>query len=117
MAEGIGLKSKRMAREQRTVAAMLRLYCHAHHQPTGELCDECQALLAYAESRLQRCPYQGAKPTCARCPTHCYRRDMRQRIRAVMRYAGPRMIWHHPLLAVQHLLDGLRRSPRQDAQR
>ena len=28
----------------------------------------------------------------------------RERIRAIMRYAGPRMMLHHPVAAVRHLL-------------
>jgi len=28
---------------------------------------------------------------------------MRGRITEVMRFAGPRMTWRHPLLAIQHL--------------
>jgi hypothetical protein len=31
--------------------------------------------------------------------------DMKQRIVEVMRFAGPRMLLHHPLLAIAHLLD------------
>jgi hypothetical protein len=33
---------------------------------------------------------------------------MRETIRIVMRYAGPRMLVYHPILAIQHLLDGMR---------
>jgi hypothetical protein len=57
-------------------------------------------------SRLDRCPYFPNKPTCANCPTHCYKPDMREQVRAVMRYAGPRMLIKHPILAVFHLIDG-----------
>jgi hypothetical protein len=32
-------------------------------------------------------------------------------MRTVMRYAGPRMLWRHPLLAVAHLIDGRRPAP------
>lgn len=28
---------------------------------------------------------------------------MRQRMQEVMRYAGPRMLWHHPVAAIRHL--------------
>lgn len=34
---------------------------------------------------------------------------MREQIKAVMRYAGPRMLLHHPILALFHMLDGLRK--------
>ena len=35
---------------------------------------------------------------------------MRERVRAVMRYSGPRMLTRHPVLAVAHLADG-RKTP------
>jgi hypothetical protein len=75
------------------------------------LCPNCRALLDYAYERLKKCPFQGDKPTCAKCPIHCYRLAEREQIRAVMRYAGPRMLLHRPWLAIHHLLDGLRRTP------
>jgi len=100
----------RLARERRTVAAMIRIYCRAHHG-AGQLCAECSELLEYALSRLDRCPFAPDKPTCAKCPIHCYKPAMRQQIRAVMRFAGPRMIYRHPYLALRHFLDG-RRMPR-----
>jgi len=105
----------RMARERRTVGAMLWLYCRRHHRDQrpcrDALCDECAALYAYALARLAECPFQEAKTTCAGCPVHCYRPEERARIRTVMRWAGPRMLWRHPLLALRHLLDGRRRTP------
>jgi hypothetical protein len=30
---------------------------------------------------------------------------MKKRIKAVMRYSGPRMMLHHPFLAITHLFD------------
>jgi hypothetical protein len=30
---------------------------------------------------------------------------MKKKIVEVMRYAGPRMLLHHPILAIQHLID------------
>ncbi|MBN1954070.1 MAG: nitrous oxide-stimulated promoter family protein [Anaerolineae bacterium] len=98
----------RLAREYETVAAMIRIYCRGCHGTRGGLCDACRVLLAYAGERLAACPFQSGKPTCAGCPVHCYRPAMRERIRAVMRYAGPRMLWRHPVLALLHLVDGLR---------
>ncbi len=94
---------------------MIRLYCHAQHDTDKRLCSECQELELYALTRLRRCPYQGRKPTCARCPIHCYRSDMRQRMQSVMRYAGPRMLYRHPIMALTHLRDGLRKPPRLPA--
>jgi hypothetical protein len=101
----------RLAREARTVTAMVRIYCCGHHGTRDELCTECEALSRYALERLRRCPFQEGKTTCAKCPVHCYRPDMRSHIRAVMRYAGPRMLTRHPLLTLYHLLDGRRDEP------
>ena len=33
---------------------------------------------------------------------------MRDRIREVMRFAGPRMLLYHPILGILHMLDGRR---------
>jgi len=73
------------------------------------LCEQCDSLLKYAYQRLDRCPYQADKPTCANCPVHCYRKGEREMVREVMRYAGPRMLFRHPLLAFSHILDGFRK--------
>lgn len=103
------LSSRRLQREAHTVAAMIRRYCRDRHHTTDGLCPECAELLAYARRRLARCPVQEGKTTCGKCPVHCYAPGMRARIREVMRYAGPRMVWSHPLMALRHLLDGLRK--------
>ncbi len=103
---------RRIKRERKTVEAMIRLYCRDHHGGEDELCPECGELLNYALARLDRCPFQENKPTCAKCPVHCYKPDRREKVRAVMRYAGPRMLRRHPVLAVLHLIDGFRKAPR-----
>lgn len=97
----------RIAREKRTIRVMLDIYCRAHHGATTDLCCECQELFAYAECRLDRCPFGGDKPTCAKCPIHCYRPEKRAQVKAAMRYAGPRMLLRHPILAILHQWDGL----------
>jgi hypothetical protein len=94
-----------MVRERKTVEAMIRLYCDDHHRGKGALDAQCEDLLEYALERLEGCPFQENKPTCARCRVHCYRPEMRERIRSVMRYAGPRMLFRYPVLALLHLLD------------
>lgn len=101
----------RRAREQETLDAMIEMFCRQHHFPV-QLCPECSALSTYARRRLERCVFGDAKPTCANCLVHCYRDDMRERVRVVMRWAGPRMILRHPILALRHKLDGSRPSPR-----
>ena len=100
---------RRIAQEQRTVGKMIALYCHAQHHTQGSLCPECAELSAYAHARIARCPFLPDKPTCAKCPVHCYQPVMRAQIRQVMRYAGPRMLLHDPVAAVQHLAQMLRK--------
>jgi hypothetical protein len=75
------------------------------------LCAACEGLLEYARERLDRCPFQERKTTCVNCAVHCYRAERREQIRDVMRYAGPRMLWRHPILTIWHLLDGRRKRP------
>jgi hypothetical protein len=96
---------------------MVADYCHGRHDDAARaaarsegaddgLCATCRQFLAYAEARLDHCPYGEDKPTCANCAIHCYKREPREFARAVMRYAGPRMMFRHPVLAVRHVIDG-----------
>jgi hypothetical protein len=101
--------ARRMAREEKTLRAMVSIYCRGNHGPGP--CAECASLLEYARGRLGSCPFRKAKPTCADCAVHCYRPDMRGRIRAVMRYAGPRMALRHPVLSFLHILDSRKPAP------
>lgn len=94
---------ERIAEEQRVIRQMIQLYCRKKEGHTT-LCDNCRELLEYATRRLEHCRYGATKPTCRKCPIHCYRPDMQARIQAVMRWTGPRMLFHHPLAAVKHLL-------------
>ena len=104
----MGDAHSRRIREQKTVEAMIRIYCGGQHGTAVGLCQRCEDLLKYAQKRLEACPFGVDKPTCATCPIHCYRPDMREEIREVMAYAGPRMLHRHPILAVRHLMDGWR---------
>ena len=101
----------RLAREYRTLAAMVWIYCHDVHAEDDRPCDECSELLAYARRRIDRCVFGDEKPTCANCTVHCYNAQMRERVREVMRYAGPRMMLRHPWLALAHVRDGRRPAP------
>lgn len=85
------------------VEQMIRLYCRKY-EGNATLCPDCRRLLDYAHARLSHCRFGSEKPTCQQCPVHCYGREMKERIRAVMRWSGPRMLLYHPLAAVKHLL-------------
>jgi len=104
------LDRHRLVREQRTMDALIRLYCRAHHGRHEPWCAACADLREYTVQRLDRCHFGAAKPTCAHCPIHCYSPQRREQVREVMRFAGPRMLWRHPFLAVLHLMDGQRRA-------
>lgn len=110
--------SGRLRREWKTIDAMISLYCRELHGSGALLCRSCSELHEYAELRLVKCPFGEGKPTCAHCTVHCYRADMRERVRDVMRFAGPRMLKRHPYLALMHLLvDGRREAPALPARR
>lgn len=94
--------SSRIAEEKAVVEQMIRLYCRKK-EGNDALCVSCRELLSYAHSRLDRCRFGAQKPTCRKCPIHCYRPDMKDRIRAVMRWSGPRMLLYHPMAAIKHL--------------
>ncbi|AET65917.1 Nitrous oxide-stimulated promoter [Desulfosporosinus orientis DSM 765] len=100
--------SARLEQEKATLQMMLNLYCRGHHQTEGELCPQCQELLKYALARLDHCKFGENKTTCAKCPVHCYKPEMRQKIKEVMGYSGPKMIYTHPVAAIRHLFDGLK---------
>lgn len=98
-------EAKRL-REKRVVAEMIALYCRDNHTGRrGALCPDCATLTAYAHARSDSCPFMENKTFCSNCRVHCYSGDMRERIRRVMRYSGPRMLRTHPILAVRHLLE------------
>lgn len=91
--------------EFKTIQAMVNIYCKQHHRRGGEqqICGECHDFLIYANEKLDRCPYGQAKPTCNKCPIHCYKTQQREQAKRIMRYAGPRMLLKHPILAIRHL--------------
>lgn len=134
------LKRKR-EREQEIVSQMIALYCKGNHsayrlvslrerggeiqqmrvgaalreRDSGErrdLCPECAELEAYAHARSERCPFMEEKTFCSNCTVHCYRPEMRERIRTAMRYTGPRMLFHHPVMAIRHMIESQRERRR-----
>jgi hypothetical protein len=104
--------------EQETIRLMIAIYCSAAHgyPRRGPFCAECARLADYAAARLGRCPWGEEKPTCARCPTHCYKPGMREAVRKVMRFSGPRMLLSHPARGIRHVLKGLRSAPKKRRQ-
>ncbi len=102
----------RIRREKKTAQAMVRMYCRAHHQPENSaLCADCAQLLDYILKRIDACPFHEEKSPCPKCRVKCFAPGWMEKTREVMRYAGPRMMKKHPILALLHVLDGHRPVP------
>lgn len=99
-------------REKETVSLMIRLYCEKKHGIKKELCPECSKLNDYAILRSDKCPFMESKTFCSNCRAHCYKADMREKIREVMRFSGPRMIVHHPVMALRHVIESKKEKKR-----
>ncbi len=110
------VEAKRL-REKRMVRDMIALYCRKNHGTRGALCPDCAALADYAEQRSDRCPFMETKTFCSNCKVHCYQPEMRERIRLVMRFSGPRMLFHHPAAAVRHLIESKREQKRTEKEK
>jgi hypothetical protein len=95
----------RIRREQKTLILMIELYCRGMKHTKEYPCPECLDLKNFALERLGLCRCAGKKPACSHCPSPCYPPAKREVIRKVMRFAGPRMLMRHPLLALLHLSD------------
>lgn len=111
--EGRKSSADKRMREWRMVYDMIALYCRRHHpgQP-GALCPACRALADYARARIEQCPFMDTKTFCSSCSRPCYRPDRRAQMKAVMRFSGPRMLLYHPVQALRHAADGLKRRGR-----
>jgi len=107
-----GAVERRVNRELKTVRSMIAIYCRGNHGTKRGPCTDCLALWEYAQQRVERCSFRADKPTCVNCPVHCFKPAMREQIRKVMRYAGPRMLRRHPMLTLFHFVDGKRPTPK-----
>lgn len=108
---------RRIAADERTVMAMARIYCRGHHHdhaPGQDLCPDCAEVIAYAQARTRACPRKH-RGTCDTCPHPCYKPVMRARIREIMAYSGPRMLFHHPIMAIRHLAKKIKGHPEEDS--
>lgn len=95
-------------KEKTIVSNMIYLYCKDKHSIIKDLCEDCEGLKNYSISKLNNCRYSNKKPVCKKCNTHCYNPTMKEKIKNVMRYSGPRMLFLHPLNTVYYLLKNIR---------
>lgn len=102
-------------REKEIVSLMICLYCRKNHAGKT-LCPECRELNDYARRRSDACPFMQTKTFCSNCRVHCYNREMRGKIREVMRFSGPRMIFYHPIMALRHVVETKKEKRRLEKQ-
>lgn len=89
--------------EKKIVYKMILIYCKGHKHDK-KLCSECSALVEYAHKRLDACKFGNDKTFCSKCNVHCYKPEMRDSIKKVMRYSGPRILFYNPIMAIKHFL-------------
>jgi hypothetical protein len=104
---GIIGSSRRIAREKLTVRTMIEMYCVGHHKSEPGTCEKCQMLYAYATCKLDKCPFQEAKPVCANYTIHWHEKVERAQIKEVTQFSGPRTLIRHPALSLLHMIDRL----------
>ncbi len=97
----MGLEKKRQ-KEKEVIDSMIRIYCKRHHHQ--QPCATCESLKQYAHMRIDQCPFMETKSFCSNCKVHCYKKDMREEMKRVMRYSGPWMLLYHPVLAIRHII-------------
>ena len=96
----------KLEKEKEVCNLMIELYCHKKHKTKkGKLCAECKEMEEYVAYRLSKCPFGENKTFCSNCRIHCYNKEHREKIREIMRFSGPRMIFHHPILAFKHVIE------------
>ena len=128
------MRERDVAKDTRLLGDFAGVYCKGNHPDASrgplvsdgaalgvygrrvpEVCTDCAELLAYAEKRRAFCP-RDPKPFCSYCDTHCYRPQMREKMRDVMKYSGPRSIVRgHAIDSVRHLAAGRRAKREREA--
>ena len=93
----------KIEKEKKTMALMMKIYCKKKHKHKDCLCEECQELLDYAHKRLDNCRHGEHKSFCAHCKTQCYKKDMKARVKEVMKFSGPRLIFYCPGQVIKHM--------------
>ncbi len=96
-------------KEKKIVGLMIKIFCKKNHR-AHKICVECQALIDYANAQVDACPKKETKTFCSNCTTHCYKEDMREQIRKVMKFSGPRMLFYHPIITIKHLISSKRKG-------
>lgn len=99
---------KKRDREKKVITEMVKLYCRKNHK-SGELCDECKEVLNYSLKRIDNCKFMETKTFCSNCKSPCYSLKMKEKIKQIMKFSGPRMLLYHPILVIYHIISGLKK--------
>ena len=111
------MSDKKWEKESNTVDYMIWYYCHKkHHSKKGDYCPSCKELMDYCHFRLIKCLWGEKKPFCANCKIHCYDAMHREKIREVMRFSGPRMFLHRPIMALSHCIQTIKEKKKLERQ-
>lgn len=97
---------KHWEQEKKLIPQMVKIYCkgHKHERGEDELCPECRELLDYSLFRLDKCPFKKNKQFCSFCKIHCYKPDMKVKIKDIMKYSGPKLLFSHPIFSISHVV-------------
>ena len=102
---------KKKATDIRILAEFIDVYCRRKHTQTSRhavktiderfeetinkkevsLCEDCERLFNHGIAKLMQCPFD-PKPSCRKCPDHCYAPKYRQQIKEVMRFSGTYLV-------------------------
>lgn len=94
----------RIDKEKEIITLMIKLYCKKKHGGSNrELCNECRELEEYAHKRLTYCKFGNEKSSCKKCPIHCYKKDMKEKVKEVMKFSGPRILIYNPKEYIRHI--------------
>lgn len=85
--------------EERIVNIMIDI--HSKNFPLAK--EDNEELKNYAKKKLYKCKFGKKKTTCQNCQVHCYEKKYKARMKEVMLYSSKKILFQHPLLALQHL--------------
>ncbi|MDR0782746.1 MAG: nitrous oxide-stimulated promoter family protein [Propionibacteriaceae bacterium] len=117
------VKGSQKAKDTELTVRFTQWYCAHHHRDVARtelvsggveagiygkkapiLCADCARYANYAERRTETCRFD-PKPFCSTCTAKCYKPEMTEYARKVMRYSGPRSLRSRfALRALQHIL-------------
>ncbi len=109
---------KKWEKEKKLIPKMIIIYCRNKHKKKrksnllkrNELCEDCKEIEEYALLRLEKCPFKENKQFCIFCKIHCYNPDMREKIKNVMKFVGPRFLLSHPLFTISHAIQVIKQK-------